>query len=224
MVCVPSDSGALPHPAVVARLPTAPADRVGGGAVVGGAVVGGAVLGGAVLGGAVLGGAVLGGAVVGGAVVGPPPPPVNCHQFTLNSEPLPPVKRRYRSWVPVAPLTGQETVVQVCQPPVPATVQVPTVGPVLLSRCSSIRPPLVADATRALKDAAPEPKATPLTLIQSPFSICETFNPPSLDVCVSTPDSNAIVSASCRTYGSSVPIWGAPVDVMLIVGKLPSAL
>jgi hypothetical protein len=42
--------------------------------------------------------------------------PANCHQLTLNSEPLPPVNRRYRSWVPLTPLTGQVTVVQVRQP------------------------------------------------------------------------------------------------------------
>ena len=95
----------------------------------------------------------------------PLPPAANCHQLTLNRKPLPPANRRYRSWVPVAPLTGQETVVQVCQPPVPGTVQVPTSVPLTLSRRSSMRPPLVAEATRALNDAAPAPKATPLTLM-----------------------------------------------------------
>ena len=41
-------------------------------------------------------------------------PPVEVEQV-----PLPPVNLRYRSWVPVAPLTVQDLVVQVCQPPVP---------------------------------------------------------------------------------------------------------
>src|SRR4051812_22384654 len=45
-------------------------------------------------------------------------PAENCHQFMLNKNPLPPANRRNRSWVPVAPLMGQETVVQACQPPV----------------------------------------------------------------------------------------------------------
>jgi hypothetical protein len=93
------------------------------------------------------------------------PPPANCHQLTLNSEPPPPVKRRYRSCVPVAPLTGQVTVVQVCQPPVPGTAQVPTTVPLTLPRRSSMVPPDAADATRAENDVAPPPKATPLTLM-----------------------------------------------------------
>jgi len=95
----------------------------------------------------------------------PPPEPVNCHQLTLNSVPLPPAKRRYRSCVPVAPLTGQVTVVQVCQPPVPGTVQVPTTVPPVPSSRSSMRPPDVAEATRAVNEVAPAPKATPFTLM-----------------------------------------------------------
>jgi len=45
----------------------------------------------------------------------------------------------------VAPATGQVTVVQVCQPPVPGTVQVPTTVPLALPRRSSIRPPAAAE-------------------------------------------------------------------------------
>jgi hypothetical protein len=56
------------------------------------------------------------------------------------------------------------------------------------------------------------------------FSIQPTSMPPSAAGSVSTPDSQAIVSASWRTYGLSVPICGAPVVVMLIVGIVPSAL
>ncbi len=66
--------------------------------------------------------------------------------------------------MPVAPEIGQVTVVQVCQPPVPPTVQVPTRVPVALPSRTSIRPPLVPEATRAVNDEAPLPKATPLTL------------------------------------------------------------
>lgn len=65
--------------------------------------------------------------------------------------------------MPVAPLTAQVVVAQVCQPPVPPTVQVPTTGPLALSSRTSIRPPLVAEATRAVNEVAPPPKATPLT-------------------------------------------------------------
>ena len=50
-----------------------------------------------------------------------------------------------------------------------------------------------------------------------------TFIPPPLAGSVSTPDAQALVSASCRMYGLSVPICGAPVVVMLIVGIEPSA-
>src|SRR3954463_6016652 len=89
---------------------------------------------------------------------------VNCHQFILNRNPLPPVKRRYRSWVPVAPVTGHETVLQVCQPPVPDTVQVATVVPFAPSTRASTWPPLVAEATLAVNEPAPVPNATPLTL------------------------------------------------------------
>ena len=67
--------------------------------------------------------------------------------------------------MPVAPVTGQETVVQVCQPPVTGTVHVPTSAPLTPSRCSSMRPPLLAEATRALNEVAPLPKATPFTLM-----------------------------------------------------------
>jgi hypothetical protein len=62
----------------------------------------------------------------------------NCHQSTLNSKSLPPVKFRYRSRVPVAPLTGQLTSAQVCQPPVLETVHLPTTGPLGPSTRSSI--------------------------------------------------------------------------------------
>ena len=41
---------------------------------------------------------------------------------------------------------------------------------------------------------------------------------------VSIPDSQAMVSASCRVYGLSVPTCGAPLAVMLMVGMVPSAL
>src|SRR3954453_15411582 len=71
----------------------------------------------------------------------PPATPLNCHQFTLNSEPRRPVNRRYRSCVPAAPPTGQVMVVQVCQPPVPGTAQPPTRVPLVPPRRSSMVPP-----------------------------------------------------------------------------------
>src|SRR3569833_212200 len=92
---------------------------------------------------------------------------VNCHQLNLNRSPLPPVKRKTRSWVPVAPVTGHVTLAHDCQPPVALTAQVPTSVPVGLPMRSSMLPPAeVAEATRAVKDVGPAvPKATPLTLM-----------------------------------------------------------
>ena len=49
--------------------------------------------------------------------------------------------------------------------PVPETAQVPITVPVRLSRCSSMLPPLVLEATRASNDVAPVPKATFFTLM-----------------------------------------------------------
>jgi hypothetical protein len=55
---------------------------------------------------------------------------VNRHQLKLNSDdPLPPVNLKNRSWMPVAPLTVQLFVIQVCAPPVPETAQVPSSVP-----------------------------------------------------------------------------------------------
>ena len=66
--------------------------------------------------------------------------------------------------MPVAPLTAQVVSAQVCQPPVPDTRQVPTTGPLVPSSRSSMVPPLPAEATRAVYEVAPDPKATPLIL------------------------------------------------------------
>jgi hypothetical protein len=63
----------------------------------------------------------------------------------------------------VAPFTEQDTLVHDCHPPVTGTWQPPTTLPVEPSRRSSMVPPLPAEATRAVKDAAPEPKAAPVT-------------------------------------------------------------
>ena len=62
-------------------------------------------------------------------------------------------------------VTVQDLVVQVWAPPVPETAQVPITVPVRLSRCSSMLPPLVFEATRASNDVAPVPKSTFLTLM-----------------------------------------------------------
>jgi hypothetical protein len=59
---------------------------------------------------------------------------VNFHQLKLNRSPLPPVNLRNRSCTPVAPLTVQDSVVQVCAPPVLATAHVPISVPIKLSR------------------------------------------------------------------------------------------
>ena len=75
-----------------------------------------------------------------------------------------------------------------------------------------------------MKVCAPVPKATPLTLIESPFSIQLTFIPPAAVHSVSTPVAQAIVSASWRTYGLRVPTCGGPAVVMFICGIVPSAL
>ena len=90
---------------------------------------------------------------------------VNFHQLNLNRSPLPPVNFRNRSCFPVAPLTVQDWVAQVCAPPVPEIAQVPTSVPVALSRRSSMLPPLDAAATLAAKDTAPVPKSTEPTLM-----------------------------------------------------------
>lgn len=89
---------------------------------------------------------------------------LNCHQFMLNRKSPEPVNRKYRSWVPVAPVTGQETLVQLCQPPVLGTAQVPSSVPFTPPTRSSIFPPFPSEATLAVKDEAPVPKATPVTL------------------------------------------------------------
>ena len=98
-----------------------------------------------------------------------PPPsegvPENFHQLKLNKLPVPePVKTKKRSCTPLAPLMGQVLVTQVWAPPVPDTAQVPTKVPVLLSRRTSMLPPLPAEATRTSSEVAPPPKSTPLTL------------------------------------------------------------
>jgi hypothetical protein len=96
-----------------------------------------------------------------------------------------------------------------CQPPVPGTVHLPTTAPFGPSSRNSMVPPPVAEVTCAVNDFAPVPKAAPLTLIQSPFSIQPTFMPSSLERSVSTPVAHAIVSASWRTYGLRTPTCGA---------------
>lgn len=90
---------------------------------------------------------------------------MNFHQLKLNRSPLPPVNLKNKSWSPVAPLTVQDLVAQVCAPPVAETAQVPTSVPVALSRRSSMLPPLDAEATLASKDTAPVPKSTFFTLM-----------------------------------------------------------
>lgn len=87
-------------------------------------------------------------------------PPVDVEQVAAAAG-----EAQKQSWVPVAPLTGQVTVVHVCQPPVPPTAQVPTTAPVGLPSRTSIRPPAVAEATRAVNEPAPVPNAAPLTLM-----------------------------------------------------------
>src|SRR5688572_7724829 len=96
----------------------------------------------------------------------PAPVVLNLHQLRLKRNPLPPLKTRYRSCTPVAPLTLHETVVHACQPPVPGTAQVPISVPVGLPSRSWMLPPLVALATRASKRVAPAPKPTPTTRVQ----------------------------------------------------------
>src|SRR5665647_24435 len=126
---------------------------------------------------------------------------VNVHQFTLNKKLLLPLNIIYRSCVPVAPSTEQDFVTQVCHPPVTGTVHVPFSFPVLLSRRSSIVPPLPAEATLASKALAPSPKSRVLTFIQSPFSIFATLSLPltSLVASVPTPDCSDQSSASNLT-------------------------
>ena len=130
----------------------------------------------------------------------PPPTGANCQEFRLNRRAVPvPVNLRYTSFTPVAPVTSQDEVVQVCQSPVPATAQVPTSVPVALPSRSSMFPPLAPLATRALKLRAPMlPKSTPRTRNQSPLLISVTFIPPSLHVSVSMPLCALKVSPSTR--------------------------
>jgi hypothetical protein len=94
------------------------------------------------------------------------PGPSNFHQLRLNRSPLPPVKRRNTSCTPVAPVTGHDdSVFQVCAPPVPVTAQAPMLELVRLSKCSSMLPPLVLEATLAENKFAPVPKSTLFTFM-----------------------------------------------------------
>src|SRR5579862_3124114 len=93
------------------------------------------------------------------------PGPSNLHQLKLKRLLPEPVNFRKRSWTPVVLLTVQDLVAQVCAPPVPETAQVPISVPLRLSRCSSMFPPLVLEATRASKEVAPAPKSTLRTLM-----------------------------------------------------------
>src|SRR6187431_906367 len=85
-------------------------------------------------------------------------------------------------------------------------------------------PPLPAEATRASNDVGPSPKSTPFTLMLSPLLIDVTSKPPSLHTSVSTPDSQAMVSASVWAYGLRLPTPAGPPLVILMVGMVPSAL
>jgi hypothetical protein len=114
-------------------------------------------------------------ASVGPASVGPASggsAEVTCQKLKLNIEPpasapsagLVPVNTKYKSWTPMAPVTGAVRVAHACAPPVLLTGTVPATVPVTRSRCSSMFPPFPSEATLALKDVAPAPKSTPSTL------------------------------------------------------------
>src|SRR6185436_266001 len=154
----------------------------------------------------------------------PGPTALNLHQLMLNRDPPPPVNTRYRSCTPVAPLTLHDTVVHVCQPPVPGTAQVPINVPVGLPSRSWMLPPLVALATRASKREAPAPKSTPTTRVQSPFSMNETLRPPSLEASVSMPCPRFMVSASTTLYGFRFLTCRTPLVVIATRWMVPSAL
>ena len=124
----------------------------------------------------------------------------------------------------MAPLTLQDTVVQVCQPPVPGTAQVPINVPVGLPSRSWMLPPLAPLATRASKPVAPVPKSTPTTRVQSPLSMNDTLRPPSLHASVSMPCPRFMVSASIRLYGFRFLSCGTPLVVIATRWMVPSAL
>jgi hypothetical protein len=128
--------------------------------------------------------------------VGVPPGLSKRHQ----AKPKLPEKVQYRSFLPVAPETGQVTVLQLCVPPVDDMVQVATTVPVLLPRLAVSLPLPLELATRTESDEAPEPKSTPLTLIYAPLAlVLVTSMKPSLYFSVLTPEENAIVVAEFWT-------------------------
>ena len=71
-----------------------------------------------------------------------------------------PRNTRYRLWMPLAPVIGAVSVVQLSQPPVPAIWTLPTSGPPGPSSRSSSVPPDEWLATRTLTLSAPSPKCT----------------------------------------------------------------
>src|SRR5690349_18616826 len=89
----------------------------------------------------------------------------NFHQSTLNAWFSLLLKTKYKSCTSDAFLTGNDRVFHFCMPPVFGTGQFPTCGPFVLSKCSSMIPPSVVEATEAAKDFAPWRKSTPFTLM-----------------------------------------------------------
>ena len=82
-----------------------------------------------------------------------------------------PLNTRYRLWMPLAPLTGAVSVVQLSQPPVPPIWTLPISGPLGASSRSSSVPPDEWLATRTLTLCAPSPKCTRFHLRWSPSSV-----------------------------------------------------
>src|ERR671914_659282 len=82
-----------------------------------------------------------------------------------------PRNTRYKLWMPLTPLIGAVSVVQLSQPPVPAIWTLLTSGPFGASTRNSRVPPDEWLATRTLTDSAPYPKSTRVQAGWSPSSV-----------------------------------------------------
>ncbi len=121
---------------------------------------------------------------------------------------------RYIACVPPGGLvSGRDTFVQFCQPPLLATATLPTSRPVGESRRTSMLPPAPPEATRKLI-ARMSLRLTGSYETQSPFSMKPMFLPPPVSAVSSVwmPDI-AVKNSACLRFGGRIasarPVSGA---------------
>src|SRR6476469_1383891 len=137
-------------------------------------------------------------------------------QLTLSSAPLLVLPDGLRTTKYSGPLVAggllrvSVWVVHVCQPPVPATVRLPTSVPVGDPARTWIVPPAVAEATR---------KVMPVTLVRLPASY-DPQSPSSMDPMLLTPPCGSDV-ASTTTPALPVPVLS---DTRPVVAKNSACL